>query len=64
MLLKELKKGDYFTLKPLEYPTDKQVFIKGDYDRTSKAYDCGRYDDISYSRYIKGTKEVYTDFIF
>ena len=28
--LKNLKKGDYFTLKPIEEPTGDQVYIKGD----------------------------------
>jgi hypothetical protein len=66
MKLKELKKGDLFALKPHgeKHVTDSQVYIKGEYDRTEKKYDCGRCDDISYSRYFDGNKTVYTDFIF
>lgn len=64
MKLKDLKIGEYFTLKPIENPTEKQVFIRGEYDRTEKKYECGRFDDISYSRYLSGKTEVYTDFIF
>lgn len=66
MKLKELKKGDFFTLKPHgeKCVSSSQVFIRGEYDRTEKKYDCGRYDDIGYSRYFSGNKEVYTDFIF
>lgn len=64
MMLKDLKKGDYFTVKAIECPTEKQVFIKGDYDRSDKKYECVRFDDINEYRYFKGTKEVYTDFIF
>ena len=62
--LKSLKKGTWFTLKPIEYPTDKQVYIKDDYDREEKKFMCGRCDDISYSTYFKGDKLVYTDFIY
>ena len=40
MILKELKKGEYFTRKNIPYPTDNQVYIRGDYDRTSKKYSC------------------------
>lgn len=66
MKLKELKKGDLFTLKPHgeKHVTDSQVYIKGEYDRTEKKYDCGRADDISYSRYFDGNKTVYTDFVY
>lgn len=66
MKLKELKKGDFFTLKPHgeDRVSDSQVYIRGEYDRSEKKYNCGRYDDINYSRYFSGDKEVYTDFIF
>lgn len=64
MTLKDLKIGEYFTLKPIENPTEKQVFIRGEYDRTEKKYECGRFDDISYTCYLSGKTEVYTDFIF
>lgn len=64
MKLKDLKKGTYFTLKAIDNPTEKQVYIKGEYDRSEKKYCCGRFDDISYSKYISGDKAVYTDFTF
>ena len=64
MTIKDLKKGDFFTLKQLEYPTEKQVYIRGEYDRTEKKYECIRFDDISNTRYLSGSKEIYTDFIF
>lgn len=62
--LKDLKKGDFFTKKPLEYPTEKQVFIRGDYDRSDKKYSCYKFDDINNEQFLKGDKLVYTDFIF
>lgn len=62
--LKDLKKGEYFTLKPIEEPTEKQVYVRGDYDKSERKYDCGRFDDISYSRLLKGTTAVYTEFTF
>ena len=63
-MLKELKKGELFTKKSIEYPNDNQVFIKSDYDRTSKKYACIRYSDYNDILYIKGNKEIFTDFIF
>ncbi len=64
MMLKELKKGEYFTIKPIENPTEKQVYIKGDYDRSAKNYECTRFDDISEFRNFSGNRQVYTDFTF
>ena len=62
--LKSLKKGELFTVKPIAYPDDKEVYIKEEYDRETKKFSCTRYDDISYSKEFPGTKMVYTDFIF
>ena len=50
LTLGALKKGDWFTLKPIAEPKDSQVYEKGDYDRSEKKYSCGRRDDISYER--------------
>ena len=63
--LSELKKGEYFTRKPLEYPTDHQVLVRGDYDRSSKRYENPHFDDFgSNGVMLKGSTIVYTDFIF
>ena len=64
MKLKDLKIGEYFTLKPYSEPTEKQVYIRGEYDRSEKKFECGKFCDISYSRLLKGDTEVYTDFTF
>ena len=62
--LSELKKGEYFTRKPVEYPTEKQVLIKGDYCRQDKKYNACHFDDINAEIMLKGSTVVYTDFIF
>ena len=64
MKIKELKKGDFFTKKELDAPKDSQVWIRGDYDRSSKRYECQRFDDVSSFCYLPGTKEVFTGFVF
>ena len=64
MKLKDLKKGEYFTIKPLENPKESQIYIRGEYDRSTKKYDCERFDDISYSKEFDGNKEVFTEFTF
>lgn len=64
MTLKDLKKGDWFTLKPIATPKESQVFIKGEYDRSEKKYACGKFSDISASKLVKASTPVYTDFTF
>ena len=64
MTLKEVKKGDFFTRKQIDEPTERQVYIRGEYDRESKKYECCRFDDINAVIYLKGSTTVYTDFIF
>jgi len=64
MTIKELKKGEYFTLKPIPEPTEKQVYIRDDYDRSEKKYLAVRFDDCSSSRLLKPSTTVYVDFTF
>ena len=64
MTIKELKKGDYFTLKNYAYPSESQVYVRGEYCKSMKAYSCYKFNDVNHERFIKGTKEVYTEFIF
>lgn len=62
--IKDLKKGDFFTLKPIAEPKESQVYIKEDYDRSERKYLCSKFSDISASRMLKPTTKVYTDFTF
>ena len=62
--LKNLKRGEYFTLRPIANPKESQVYIRGEYDRSKERYECIKFSDMCYSRLFKGDKEVYTNFIF
>lgn len=64
MTLNQLKKGEWFTLKPIEYPKESQVYVRGDYERSEKKYSCSKWSDINSERFLKGTTIVYTEFIF
>ena len=62
--LKQLKKGEWFTLKSIENPNDTQVWIKGGYDRASKTYSCINFSDINRERFFKAGKAVFIGFTF
>lgn len=62
--IKDLKKGEFFTRKPIENPKESQVWIRGEYDKSAKAYEATRFDDISHSVLLGRTTGVYTDFTF
>ena len=62
--LKNVKQGEYFTLRPIAEPNESQVYIRGEYDRCEKKYECIKFSDMCETRYFKSDKEVYTDFIF
>lgn len=64
MTVKELKKGEFFTKKDIQNPTERQVFIRGEYDRAQKKYECTRFDDASSCCYMKGDAPAFTDFTF
>lgn len=62
--IKDLKKGEYFTLKQIDEPKDSQVYVRGEYDKSERKYECYKWDDVNSTRFYKGDKEVYTNFIF
>jgi len=62
--LRDIKKGEFFTLKPYEEPKDSQVFTKGDYDRSTKTFGCTRFSDFCDERFFKGSRIVYVGFTF
>lgn len=62
--IKELKQGEMFTLKEIEFPKDSQVYVRGEYDRGSKTYSCTKWNDSNAERFFKGTKTVFTEFTF
>lgn len=64
MKIRELKKGDFFTRKPIAEPKESQVWIRGDYDRSEDKYECVRFDDANRFAYLKGDTEVFTDLVF
>lgn len=62
--LKDVKKGEYFTLKPIEEPTEKQVYVRDDYDRSSKKYTYYNFADVNRYGEKKGNTCVYVGFTF
>lgn len=62
--IKDLKKGDFFTLKPIEQPIENQVYIKQEYDKSDKKYTCVCFGDICKFKALKPNTIIYTDFIF
>lgn len=62
--LKNLKNGEFFTFKDIEYPNDNQIYVKGDYDRSSKTYICYCFGDINKFRSVKANKDVFIGFTF
>ena len=61
--LKDVKMHDFFRLKE----NSKTVFMKQDYDRYCKAFDCVVYESSnlnSADRHIKSTKLVYANFTY
>lgn len=62
--IKDLKKGEWFTLKPIEEPKESQVWELQGYDKSDRVYWAIRWSNINDCREFKGDKEVYTGFTF
>ena len=64
MKIKDLKKGDFFTKKAIDFPNENQVWIRCGYDYSEKKYECVNFADSNKYCYLDGKKEVFTDFTF
>lgn len=64
MTIKDIKKGEYFTLKDIAEPKESQVYVRGEYDKSSKSYSCYKFSDVNSERFFKGSKVVFTGFTF
>lgn len=64
MKIRDLKQGAYFTLKQIEEPKENQVWVRGEYDHSTRTYSATNFSDMNRERYFKGDKEVFTDFTF
>ena len=70
VLLKDVRKGEYFTLTDkVKYNEDDEVlsryvYVRSDYDRETKKYEVYKFDDINDYRYMKGTRIEWVDFRF
>lgn len=64
MKVKDLKRGTYFCKKDIPCPADNQVWVRGDYDRESRRYECMRFSDVCDVQYLRGDKDVFCDFTF
>ena len=62
--IKQLKEGDFFTFRPNEEPTERQVYVRSHFDRISKRFAYFPYSDMMNEHFAKGERVVYTDFIF
>ena len=66
--ISKLKKGEFFTLKyfddsEVEVP-ETLVWIRGDYDRSSKTYSCYKFEDVNHENFFKGSRACFTDIFF
>ncbi len=61
--LKDLKKGEFFK-RVSKKGIGNCVYVKGEYDKSSKTYECYKYNDINSFVYLKGDAVVCTEFEF
>lgn len=62
--LREVRQGDFFTLRPIEEPKESQVYIREDYDRSERKYWVSKFSDMNAGRFMNGSKKVFVDFTF
>ena len=59
--LNKLPKGELFRL---HFEGHGIVFVKGEYNAASKAFDCYKYEDVNSFRLVKSTRLVFSGFTY
>ena len=62
--ISKLRPYDLFTFKPIVDPTEKQVYVRGEYNRSTKRYEYYKFSDNRFVNVAKGDRIVYIDFDF
>mgnify|MGYP004515512905 FL=1 len=59
--LRNVKHGEFFRLENSETAP---VWVRGDYNRSSKKFECYKYYDVNYWNEFRGSRIVFVDFEF
>lgn len=59
--LKDVKKGEFFRISPSDTAP---VWVRDDYNRSTKKYECYKFDDMNHLGEFNGTRMVIVDFEF
>lgn len=65
--LRELPLGEYFMLNDpnnCEQADERKVYVRGEYDRTSRKYSVYKYVNVNAERFIDGNRLVWVGFYF
>ena len=62
--VKDLKVGDFFTLSTKEVVSSSSVWIRGNYERSTRKFSCINFEDSCKERFLSGDKLVIIDFDF
>lgn len=62
--IETLKKGDFFTINPLENPTEKQVYIFDGYNRSTRNYSSYKFNDVNEYREFKKERSFLLNLLF
>lgn len=57
--LKKVNAGDFF-----KFSANGRVFVRGEYERSSKTFSYYPFDDVNNEHFAKGTRKVFIDFEF
>ena len=62
--IRNVKRGDYFTLKDVDEPAESQVLVRDEFDRKAARYVAHRFTDVNSERCFKSEQAVYVGFTF
>lgn len=64
MTIREIKKGDYFKIVNSKGVVSYSVYVRGEYDRSTKKYLAYKFYDVCACKEFKPTQQITTEFEF
>ena len=61
MTIKAIPKGEFIKLNDSETTP---VWVRGEYDRSSRTYSIYKFDDINHEAFVRGSRSVFVGFTF
>lgn len=67
MRIRDIPRGEYFvttSISPDETPDERCVWVRGEYNRSSRKYECYKWEDVNHTHEFDGSNGIHRFYFF